>query len=133
METFIMNAKELTKHEVVKRLIRKEINGAEAAKMINLSTRQIRRIKRKAKERGIAGIIHGNRGKVSNRKLTKAKVKTIKKIIFDKYSDFGPTFAAEKLDESHKIKISNEKLRQLMTDWGLWKIKSRKKNGEYRL
>lgn len=128
----IMTQKELSRYEIIQRLIKKEINGAEAAKQLSLSIRQIKRIKAKVKKHGINGIIHKNRGKIGNRKTPDEKIKEIKTIIRKNYSDFKPTFAKEKLEENHQIKVSKEKLRQLMTKWDLWKPKPRKTNKEYR-
>jgi hypothetical protein len=45
----------------------------------------------------------------------------------DRYSDFGPTLASEKLTEWEGIKISQEKLRQIMISKGLWHVRKRKK------
>lgn len=131
-QTITMAIKELTRYEVIPRLVRREINGTEAAKQLNLSVRQVKRLKRKFIEDGPAGLAHGNRGKVGNRGMSEERIKRIEEIVKRRYHDFGPTFAAEKLKENHRIKISNEKLRQLMTEWGLWELRSRKKNKEYR-
>jgi regulator of replication initiation timing len=131
-ELITMTNKELSRYEAIKRLIRKEINGTEAAKQLNLSTRQIRRLKTKVKRCGAKGIIHGNRGKESNHGISEEKIKDIEEIVKKKYYDFGPTFTSEKLEENHQIKISNEKLRQLMISWKLWRPRPRKKNGKYR-
>ena len=127
-----MTQKELSRYEIIKRLINKDINGAEAAKQIGLSKRQIRRLKSAVKKYGTQGIIHGNRGRSSNRSLPETKTEKIKELVKKHYYDFGPTFASEKLEENHNIKISNEKLRQLMIEWKLWKVKSRRKNKQYR-
>lgn len=131
-QTITMAIKELTRVEVIPRLIRREINGTEAAKQLNLSTRQVRRLKGKFIRDGARGLIHGNRGKPSSRRMPEEKVRRIERIIKEKYYDFGPTFAAEKLEENHRIKIGKEKLRQLMTSWELWNPKPRKENKEYR-
>lgn len=131
-ETITMTPKELSRYEIIKRLLNKEINGTEAAKQTGLSVRQIKRIKAKVKRYGAKGIIHANRGRLSNRKISEKKIKEIENIVKARYPDFGPTFAAEKLEEKHQIKLSSEKLRQLMIDWDLWKPKPRKKNKEYR-
>jgi len=56
----------------------------------------------------------------------------IQNIISEQYPDFGPTFAAEKLAEIHHLKVSDEKLRHLMIEWGLWAERSRKRNKEHR-
>lgn len=131
-ELITMTPKELSRYETIEKLIREEINGTEAAKQLSLSVRQIRRLKVKVKKHGIKGLAHGNRGEPSNNRMAKEKIDKIKLIVEKKYRDFKPTFAAEKLDERHGIKISNEKLRGLMTDWGIWKPKPRKTNKEYR-
>ncbi len=131
-ELITMTPKELSRYEVIQRLINKEINGTEAAKQIGLTVRQIKNIKAKVKKHGIKGILHALRGKSGNKQLPDKIIKKIKKIVNDKYHDFGPTFATEKLLEDHQIKISKEKLRQLMTGWGNWIPKPRKKNKEYR-
>ncbi len=68
-ELIIMTQKELSRYEVIKRLIRKEINGREAAKQLNLSVRQIKNIKARVIKEGAKGIIHKGRGRVGNRRL----------------------------------------------------------------
>jgi len=118
---------EVNRYEVIKRLIRKEITEEEARKMIELkSTRQIRRIKKRVIKEGAAGVIHRNRGRPSNRKLNKELVSKITGIYQEKYSDFGPTLASEKLAEIHNIKISSESLRKILIEARLWKVKERK-------
>lgn len=131
-ELITMTSKELSRYEIIKRLINQDINGTEAAKQLGLSKRHTRRLKATVKQSGAKGVIHGSRGRTSNRKIAEEKTNKIKEIIKKNYYDFGPTFASEKLEENHSVKISNEKLRQLMIEWKLWKVKSRKKNKEYR-
>jgi len=123
----IMTEKELSRYEVIKRLLNKEINGTDVAKQIGVSGRQVRSIKARVIKEGAKGVIHAGRGKKSNRCLPVEKIKGIEIIIKKNYRDFGPTFAAEKLLENHQITISKEKLRKLMSAWGLWKPKRRKR------
>lgn len=121
-----MTQKELSRYEVIKMLLNKEINGTDASKQIGVSVRQIRNLKSNVKKHGAKGIIHANRGRPSNRRISEEKINEIETIINKNYSNFGPTFAAEKLDELHRIKISNEKLRGLMIKWKFWKPRPRK-------
>ncbi|MDP2938761.1 MAG: ISNCY family transposase [Candidatus Omnitrophota bacterium] len=116
----------------MKRLLNKEINGTEASKQLGLSVRQTKNIKAKVLRLGPKGITHQNRGRPSNRKLSEERIETIERVVRAKYPDFGPTFASEKLLAIEQIKINKETLRQLMTRWGLWQAKSRKRNKEYR-
>ena len=63
-----MTQKEARRYEIIKNLLVKKIDGTEAAKALNLSVRRVKRLKKKVRKQGIKGVIHGNRGKVSNRK-----------------------------------------------------------------
>lgn len=123
-----MTEKELTRHSIIKNLIDGKINGRDASKQIQVSVRQIRRIKAKVKKKGVKGIIHSNRGKESNRKIDdKIITKTIK-LLKEKYQGFKPTLATEKLSELDKIELSNEKIRQIMIENKLWKVRPRKQS-----
>jgi transposase len=113
-----MSKKELRRLPVIHKVMEKRLAQVKAAEMLDLSARQIRRIIGKIEAGGDSAIVHGNRGKESPFKLPDDHVKKIMSIIEKKYYDFGPTFAAEKLLECEKIKISKEKLRQLMVAHG---------------
>lgn len=130
-ETITMTQKEALRYDIIQNLITGKIDGTDAAKQVNLSTRQVRRLKAKVKKNGLRGMIHGNRGKESNRKIPSEKINEIESIIKEKYHDFGPTFATEKLEENHQIVIGKEKLRLLMADLGLWRIKARKQSNQW--
>ena len=121
-----MTQKELLRYDTIQSLIDGHINGTEAAKQIDVSVRHVKRLKAKVKKYGIKGIIHGNRGRKSNRKIPETKISKIENIVKEKYYDFGPAFAVEKLYENHQITISDETLRHLMVKWGLRSVKPRK-------
>ncbi len=121
-----MSVKELRYYEIVTRLIRREINGSKAAELLKLSTRHVRRLKKKVKRFGPKALIHGNRGKESNHKLPEAEKSQIKQLLHKHYPDFGPTFAAEKLKKRHSIIRDPKTIRQMMINEGLWKPKARK-------
>lgn len=131
-QTITMTQKELSKYEIIKNLIGGKINGTEAAKQIGLSVRQIKNIKARVIEQGLKGIIHKSRGKESNRKIDSKIIKEAKQNLKNRYFDFQPSFAMEKLRDEHHIKLSKEKTRQIMIEMNLWKPKPRKRNKEYR-
>ena len=62
-ELITMTQKELDKYEAIKRLIAEEIAVGDAAKLIGISARQIRRLRNKVRQDGAKGIIHGLRGR----------------------------------------------------------------------
>ena len=121
-----MTEKEITRHNVIKNLIDGKINSIDASKQIQVSVRQIRRIKAKVRKKGAEGIIHGSRGKESNRRIDSETLAKTIELLNQKYHGFRPTLVAEKLLELDKIKLSNEKVRQIMIKNKLWRPKPRK-------
>ena len=126
-----MSEKELLRYDIIKSLIDGKINGTDASKQIRLSVRHIKRLKLKVNKYGAKGLIHKNRGRESNRKLDSEIIKKAEKYLKEIYYDFGPTLAAEKLDEIHEIKLGKETVRGIMTNLELWKPKPRKQSGKW--
>lgn len=127
----IMSETEILRYDTIKKLLDKKLKNSQAAKLLDLSVRQIKRIKNRVREKGAEGLIHKNRGRDSNRKIDSKIIAKAEKYLKEKYSDFKPTFAAEKLEENHKIKLSKEKIRQMMAGINLWQIKPRKSTSQY--
>lgn len=131
MAHILMSQKETLRLPILQNLINGLINGTEAAKQCGLSSRQIRRIKHRFIKKKLGGITHRLRGATGNRRIPETVMQITEQIVRERYHDFGPTFAAEKLREEHAIVMSDETLRARMTEWGLWKPRPRKTNGQY--
>jgi len=115
-----MSKKELSRAQVMQQLVEKRIKQAQAARMLGLSVRQVKRLLRSFKQQGAPGLISQRRGQPSNHQLpAQVKVKA-KRLLQTRYSDFGPTLAQEKLTELHGLQLSVETVRQLMIASGLW-------------
>jgi len=125
-----MTTKEVHRFSIIKKLIDKEINATHAAKLLSLSIRQTKRLKRKVVKFGAKSLIHAGRGKSGNRRMPEDERNRIADILKEKYSDFKPTFASEKLKENHDIARDPKTIRQIMIDEDLWKPR-RKKQSEY--
>jgi len=121
-----MSDKEITRLEVMQRLKDKRLTQREAAGMLKLSIRQIKRLFRVYKARGAKGLISARRGKESNNRLDAQIIKQATDLIYKHYRDFGPTLAHEKLTEVHGLKLSDESVRRLMIEEGIWKPKRAK-------
>ena len=121
-----MSKKELSQYEVIKRLLRQEINGSKAAALLHLTSRHIRRLKAKVRKCGAKALIHGNRGRPSNHQVPQKEQQQIVRFLKSRYSDFGPTFAAEKLSENHDIRRDRKTIGSMMAKEGLWQPKVRK-------
>lgn len=122
----IMNSKESVRVTVLDRLMKKEIKQKHASAMLHISIRQIRRILKQYRREGIAGIPHKLRGTTGNRQIAENEINRAIEIVKEKYHDFGPTFAHEKLVEQHGIQFSRETLRIAMIEQHIWKPGQRK-------
>ena len=127
MKGHFMSNKELSRVEVLEKLSRREIKQKAGAKVLGLSVRQVKRLVKKYRLEGSKGLIHKARGRISNNKVNQEILDQAMKLIKEKYWDFGPTLANEKLFENHQIKLSVERLRQEMIFVGLWKPSKRRK------
>lgn len=106
-----MTQEELKRLHVIHKAEEKAITQAEAADIIGVCLRQVQRIARAVRIEGDKGVIHKGRGRPSNSALpSKVKDKALK-LYKEKYPDFGPTLASEKLFEIDKIKLNDETLR----------------------
>lgn len=128
----VMTNEEARRHEIINNLISNKINGTQAAKQLSLSVRQTKRLKAKVIKEGIKGIVHKLRGTQGNRKLNKDITELAIEFIKEKYSDFGPTLAQEKLEENHKLKIGVSTVRKIMIYEKIFTPKPRKKSSEHR-
>jgi len=122
-----MSLQEVKKYDIVKKTISKELNGTQAARLLNLSTRQIRRLKAKVKDQGAQGLVHGNRGKPGNRHMPSKERQKIVALLREHYADFGPLLASEKLAERHQIIRDKNTVRSIMIAEELWHPHAKKK------
>lgn len=106
-----MSQKDLKRLHVIQEVLEAKLKQVEAAEILDLSDRQIRRLAARVKEEGEKGILHRLRAKPSNRRMD-PKLKDKALALYEKkYWDFGPTLASEKLLELNEIKLSDETLR----------------------
>lgn len=121
-----MSRKEIRYAEVIPKVLSKEITQKRAAELVKVSVRQVQRLCRQYKAKGIAGLVHKNRSRPSNRIVPKEVSESILELIRSNYRDFKPQLIHEILFECHGIKKSPEWIRQLLIKNGLWQAKKRK-------
>lgn len=113
---------------IIRSAISGKITNCEAAKILDVSERHIKRLKASFRRYGEMAIIHRLKNRISNNSFPLAFKESVLKLIKEKYSDFGPSFASEKLAERHRLKINPETLRLWMIKEGLWKTHKKKKS-----
>lgn len=118
-ELLTLTMTDLDRLKVLERVGEKRLKQREAAELLGLTSRQVRRLQRRFEQRGPNGLTHGLRGKPSNRRLPAALLDRALGLVRTKYHDFGPAFAWEKLVERHGIVLGRDTLRRAMIREGL--------------
>ncbi|NTZ88782.1 ISNCY family transposase [Burkholderia metallica] len=115
-----MSMRELDRLKVVEAVIEQHLMPWRAAERLGISRRQIERLVARYRAAGPVGLVSQRRGHASNHQLPEDLAHRALSLIRERYADFGPTLACEKLWECHGLQLSKETVRKLMTDAGLW-------------
>lgn len=111
----------------LKKAKKKLITQHEAAEELGVSVRHVKRLLYALKKRGDKAVVHGLRGRSSNRKIEESiQAEAVKILSAPLYQGFGPTLAAEYLGKKHGIEASKETVRQWMMGAKLWHGKKQK-------
>jgi transposase-like protein len=129
MEELRMSLKERDRQDVMSRVKRGELTVVEASGLLRISLRQARRVWKGFQADGVAGLVHGLRGRVSNRRFPEEFRQRVLKRQQERYADFGPTFACEKLAEEGMV-LSPDSLVAFLKERHLWV--RRRRHGKHR-
>lgn len=121
---FAMSRKELDRAEVLLRVRERRMSKRKAAEVLGLSERQLYRLYEAYVDQGPVGLRSRRRGKASNRTLPDEVREHAKRLVRERYADFGPKLACEKLVELHDLRVSVETLRKWMIADGVWTPRS---------
>ncbi len=110
---------------VVRSVAQGERTQAEAARLLRLSVRQVRRLQRKVEADGDQAVVHKLRGRPSNHRRDVAFRRKVVQAYRRHYADFGPTLASEKLAEQG-LSVGPQTLRRWLTEEGLWQRRRRR-------
>lgn len=120
-----MSQRERDVLKILHTVLRDERTQAEAARLLDLSVRHVRRIQRKLEADGDAAIIHGLRGRPSNHQADPPFKRAVLRAYRERYADFGPTFASEKLHDDG-LDVCPQTLRRWLIAAGLWQRQRRR-------
>jgi len=126
-EELWMSRKDRDRLKVLHEVRKRHITQVQAGKELAISPRWVRELLRRMKARGDQAVVHGLRGKRSNRRLPETmKARAVKLFREQKqarqWHDYGPTLAAEELAE-HGLQVGKETLRKWLLQAGLWKAR----------
>jgi transposase len=118
-----LSGKERRRLEVLSKVKRGDIQLTKAAELMGVSYRQVLRIWVRYESTGSAGLKHGLRDRVSNRRIEAGRKERVLELYQAKYGDFGPTLAVEYLRKDDGEDLSEETLRRWLIDAGLWQAR----------
>jgi transposase len=110
-------------------VVRLTIEGRETvgggAKLLGISARQMKRLRRKMKERGVEGLLHGNRGKAAWNKTVSEKTKQVLELARGRYQGLNDSHLTEKLKEKEKMALSRPTVRTILRGAGIVAVRKR--------
>src|ERR1035437_10316439 len=127
MERIAMSQEERDWLDWLKRVRDGVITQRQASEEMGIADRWVRTLLARMEEEGDEVVVHGLRGRPSNRRIDEAiQTKAVKYLKQPEWHDFGPTFASEQLAKRHQIEVSKETTRGWMIEAGLWRSHPRK-------
>lgn len=120
MGLIAMSERDLQRIEVLSKVIADRMTTASAAHVLALSERQVRRLLERIRTGGAASIRHKAIGRPSNNRISDKVRDYAMTLVRERYADFGPTLATEKLAERDGLRVSHETVRGWMSEAGLW-------------
>ena len=121
-----LSVAEAERAAVIQAVAERRLKQVEAARQLGLTTRQVRRLSALYAAEGAAGLASRRRGRAPGHKLPAATKTAALARIRERYADFPPTLACEKLVEEDGYRVSKETVRQWMVAEGLWEAKRQK-------
>ncbi|CAN7721572.1 ISNCY family transposase [Variovorax sp. LjRoot290] len=115
-----MTMREADRLKTVQAVVDRMLRVGQAALRLGLSRRQMERLVERYTADGVAGLVSRKRGRPSNHQLDPGTAERATALIRERYPDFGPTLACEKLRECHGLILAKETVRVLMMAAGLW-------------
>ena len=123
----IMSVKELRRVQVIRQTMETKLTPVQTGALLGLTPRHIRRLLKQVAQAGDPGLAHRGRGKPSNRRIPEPVKAKALRLYAQRYGDFGPTLATEKLAACHGIPLSAETMRGWLRDTGIDHFTRRKR------
>jgi len=120
-----MSQKERDVLKILHGVLQGERTQAQAARLLGFSNRHVRRLQRRLEAGGDQALVHGLRGQPSNHRADPALRQAVLLAYRQRYADFGPTFACEKLADEG-LAVVPQTLRRWLIAEGLWQRRRRR-------
>lgn len=122
----------MTRKSVLQKALNGEITWIQAAEILRLTPRQIRRLRARFKERGLSGLEDRRRGKPSHNRLSQGLRDRVAELFREKYFDFSVLHFYEKLKAEHSVQISYSSVKSILRDQRLIPLEAPRKKHRLR-
>ncbi len=120
-----VSQREVHRMHVVRLTVEGRETVARGAKLLGISVRQMKRLRRKMREKGVEGLLHGNRGKSPWNKTVSARINRVLELVRGRYQGLNDTHLTEKLKEKEKITLSRTTVRTVLRQAGIAAVRRR--------
>ena len=120
-----VSQRELHRMHVVGLTVEGRESVGKAAKLLGISARQMKRLRRKMKERGMEGLLHGSRGKPPWNKTVLEQRHKVIQLARGRYHGLNDTHLTEKLNEQEKLHLSRATVREILRQAGIAAVRKR--------
>jgi len=115
----VLNRAEQRRIVVINHLASGALVNAEAAELLGISKRQLQRLHKAYSEIGVAGLVHGNRGRAAHNTIDAATAARVVELAKDKYRGFNHQHLTEMLAENEGIELSRPTVRRILLQAGI--------------
>ena len=126
-----MSRRQWKRLDAVERIVVGKLSRSDAAAVLGLSERQVRRLVRAFEKQGAAGLVHGNRGRAPSHKVSVEIRRLVVELMTGKYVGFNEQHFTEKLAEEEDIVLSRQSVRRILRASGV-KASRRRRAKRYR-
>jgi len=120
-----VSQREIHRMHVVRLTIEGRETVGRGAKLLGISARQMKRLRRKMKDRGVEGLLHAKRGKAAWNKTASEKIKQVVGLARGRYQGLNDTHLTEKLKEKEKMGLSRPTVRRILRAAGIAAVRKR--------
>jgi transposase len=105
--------KEIKRLYIIQQIEEKQMTGVQAAEILGLQIRQVRRLISKYRKEGAVGLAHGNRGRMPNNRISEEVRTKIMKLAEEEYKDYNDSHFTEELVTEYGMYISRSSVRRI--------------------
>lgn len=127
-----LSQRQLHRLHVVELMLEGRETVEEAVRLLGLSERQVRRLRRKVEREGAKGVVHGNRGKRAGNRTSDEVAEKVVRLAREKYAGLNDQHVTEKLVEVEKLQVSRWTVRHLLRRAGIAPVRRRRSRRHYR-